>query len=89
MIEFKFTNPQDERLRQQHQIILTSDRLNLDDTEFDIKIIDNPLYHRVSETNKVDQECDDIRETITNEKNKLRGITLSKCVITNDILHPQ
>ena len=58
-----------------------------DDTEFDIKVIDDSLYHRVFEANKVDQECDEIRETIINKKNKLRGITLNKCVITKNILY--
>ena len=38
-------------------------------------------------TNKIDQEYDNIRETIINKKNKLRDITLNKCVITNDILY--
>ena len=87
MIEFKFINPQNERLKQQHQIIFTSDRLNLDGTEFDIKVIDDSFYYRVFETNKVDQECDEIREIIINKKNKLRDITLNKCVITKNILY--
>ena len=39
------------------------------------------------EANKIDQKCDEIRETIINEKNKLKDITLNKCVITNDILY--
>ena len=87
IIKCKPINSQDERLRQQHQIILTSNRLNLDDTEFDIKIIDDPLYYKVFEINKTDKECDDIREIIINEKNKLKDITLNKCVIINDILY--
>ena len=61
--------------------------MNLDDIEFDIKVIDDSLYHKVFETNKVDQEYDEIREIIINEKNKLRDITLNKCVITKDILY--
>ena len=61
--------------------------MNLDDIEFEIKIIDDSFYHRVFKINKTDKECDDIRETIINEKNKLKGITLSKCVIINDVLY--
>ena len=87
IIECKFINSQNERLRQQYQIILTSNRLNLDNTEFDIKIIDNSLYYKIFKTNKIDKECDDIRETIINDKNKLKNITLNKCVIINDILY--
>ena len=87
MIEFKLINPQNERLKQQYQIILTSNRLNLNNIEFDIKVINDSFYHKVFETNKVDQECDEIREIIINKKNKLRDITLNKCVITKDILY--
>ena len=61
--------------------------MNLDDTEFDIKIINDSFYHRVFEANKVDQECDEIREIIINEKNKLKDITLNKCAIMKDILY--
>ena len=61
--------------------------MNLDDIEFDIKVIDNFFYYKVFETNKIDQKCDNIREIIINEKNKLRDITLNKGVITNDILY--
>ena len=61
--------------------------MNLDNIEFDIKIIDDSLYYKIFEINKIDKECDDIRETIINEKNKLKGITLNKCVIINDILY--
>ena len=61
--------------------------MNLDNIEFDIKIIDDSLYHRVSETNKTNEKCDDIREIIIIGKNKLRDITLNKYVIINDVLY--
>ena len=38
------------------------------------------------ETNKVDDLCNDIRETIINDKEKLRDITFDKCVIMNGVL---
>ena len=60
-------------------------RLNLDDIEFNVKVIKDSLYYKVFKTNKIDQKCDNIREIIINEKNKLRNITFNKCVITNDI----
>ena len=44
-------------------------------------------YYKVSKANKVDQKCDNIREIIINEKNKLRSIILNKCVIINDIFY--
>ena len=55
--------------------------MNLDDIEYDIKVIDDSFYHRVFETNKVDKEYDNIREAIIIEKNKLRNIIFDKCVI--------
>ena len=61
--------------------------MNLDDIEFDIKIIEGFFFHRVSEINKVDQEYNNIREIIINEKNKLRGIIFNKYAITNDNLY--
>ena len=39
------------------------------------------------EANKVDNEYNEIREIIINDKKKLRNITFNKCVITNDILY--
>ena len=41
----------------------------------------------MSETNKTNKKYNEIRETIINNKNKLRDITLNKCVITNEILY--
>ena len=37
--------------------------------------------------NKIDNEYNEIREIIINDKKKLKDITLNKCVITNDILY--
>ena len=48
--------------------------------------INNFLYYKVSETNKVDNECNNIREIIINNKEKLRNIILNKCVIINEVL---
>ena len=39
------------------------------------------------ETNKINNEYNEIRETIINDKKKLKNITLNKCVIINDILY--
>ena len=64
-----------------HHLIL------IDDIEFDIKIIDDLLYYRIFEINKINEEYDNIRETIINEKNKLKDITFNKCVIINDVFY--
>ena len=39
------------------------------------------------EANKVDDECNEIREAIIDDKEKLRDITLNKCAIMNNILY--
>ena len=38
-------------------------------------------------TNKIDNEYNEIREIIINDKKKLKNITFNKCVIINDILY--
>ena len=37
--------------------------------------------------NKFDEKCDNIRETIINDKEKLRDMIFNKCVITNEIFY--
>ena len=39
------------------------------------------------ETNKVDNEYNEIREIIINDKKKLKDIIFNKCVIINDIFY--
>ena len=39
------------------------------------------------ETNKVDNEYNEIREIIINDKKKLRNIIFNKCAIINDIFY--
>ena len=87
MIECKSIDFKDERLKQQYQIIFTSNRLDFDGIEFEINAIDDSFYHKIFEANKVDDECNDICEAIINGKEKLRGITLNKCVIMNGVLY--
>ena len=53
------TDPADARLRQQHQVLLPPDRLDLDGV--DISDMDDPIYHRVWTANKEDDLCNEIR----------------------------
>ena len=87
MIKYKFIDFTNERFKQQHQIIFISNRLNLDNIEFEINVINNSFYHKIFETNKIDNEYNEIREIIINDKKKLKDIILNKCVIINDILY--
>ena len=38
--------------------------MNLDDIEFDVNVIDNFFYYKMFETNKIDNDCNEIREII-------------------------
>ena len=60
----KLSTSDDERIRQQYQIILTSDRLELDNTEYALNVIDNSIYYRIANINKDNEECSNIRDAI-------------------------
>ena len=62
-------------------------RLNFDDIEFEINVINDFFYYKVFEANKVDNKYNEIRETIINNKKKLKDIIFNKCVIINDIFY--
>ena len=51
-------------------MILTTDRLKLDD--IDINEMDDPIHHRIMKANKDDGFCNDIREAITEGSIKYR-----------------
>lgn len=79
------TDSADERLRQQHQVILTPERLDLDGV--DIYAMDDPLYYRVADANRTDEFYNEIRHVIANGDVKYKGITLSKCSVDNGVLY--
>ena len=83
----KPADPTDERLRQQHQTILTPDRLELDGAT--VYAIDDPIYHRVVQANKEDEFCSEIRDAILDRQTKFRGITLAKCSVDDGVLYHQ
>ena len=85
--ESKSNSLNDERIKQQYQIILTPDRLELDDTKYVINTINDPIYHRVVIVNKDNEKCSEIRDAIIEDKEKLNDITLVKCSIDDDILY--
>ena len=87
MAESKPSSLNDERVKQQYQIILTPDRLKLDNTKYVINAIDDFIYHRVIIVNKNNEECSKIRDAIIEDKKKLNNITLVKYSINDDILY--
>ena len=50
--------------------------MNLDNIEFDVNVIDNLFYYKMFKTNKIDDECNEIREAIINDKKKLKILHL-------------
>ena len=61
--------------------------MNLNDIKFDVNVIDNFFYHKMFKANKIDDDCNEIREIIINDKKKLRDIIFNKCVIINEALY--
>ena len=61
--------------------------MNLDNIKFDVNVINDFLYHKVFEMNKVDNEYNKIREKIIDDKKKLNDIIFNKCVIINEVLY--
>ena len=62
-----------------------SNRLNFDNIEFDVYAINDSLYYKMFKINKIDNECNKIRETIIENKKKLRNIILNRNIIINEI----
>ena len=89
MAKYKPTDSGDERLRQQHQTILTPNRLKLDGEHIDVHTIDDPIYYKVVGANKEDEYCTEIREAIAENKDKFREITLSKYSVQDGVLYHQ
>ena len=64
MASLKSSTLDDERIRQQYQIILTPNRLKLNNTEYALNVINNFIYYRIVNINKDDEEYSNIRDAI-------------------------
>ena len=82
---FKPSHPEDKRLTQQRQTILTPDRIDGHNTI--VAAIDDPLFHRVAEENKNDEDLSELRQAIAKGKEKLHNISLPKCSVDDGILY--
>ena len=87
MTEFKPNSPNNERLQHQHQTILTSNRLKLDDINLSIYNIIKPIFHIVATANIINDFYSEIRNAIAKSQNKHYSVNLTKCSIRNDILY--
>ena len=73
----------DDRFRYQHQIILTSFRLEIHNMKADEEAF---IYERIQAANRIDEKCECFRRAIR-EKNKFfNRIPLNQCFIENELL---
>ena len=73
----------DDRLRYQHQTILTSFRLKIHSMKVDEKTF---IYERIQTVNKVDEKCECFRRAIREKKKFFNQILLNQCFIENELL---
>ena len=74
----------DARIKQQHQVILTSNRLKIRVMKMNP---DLPLYSRVMKANKTSDECFEYRTALAQSKRKFKKIKLAFCTVKHEILY--
>ena len=67
-------NTKDERVQHQRQTILTPDRLELDGVT--VLAVEDPIFHRIAEANRTDEDIADMRQAITEGKQSLGFLKL-------------
>ena len=73
----------DDKLKYQHQIILTSFRLKIHNMKVVEKVF---IYERIQTINKVDEKCECFRRAIRERKKFFIRISLNQCFIENELL---
>ena len=68
-------------------MILTSNRLKLNNKDIKIYIINNFIFYRIVQKNKVNKFYNEIYKTIIKDKNKLREVIFNKCFIKDKVLY--
>ena len=76
----------DDRLKYQHQIILTSFKLKIHSMKADKEIF---ISERIQTVNKVDEKCECFRRTIREKKKFFNRIPLNQCFIENELFFHQ
>ena len=76
----------DDRLKYQHQTILTPFRLKIHSMKADEKTL---IYERIQTINKVDEKCECFRRAIREKKKFFNRISLNQCFIENELLFYQ
>ena len=61
--------------------------MELDNTKYILNTINDPIFYRVANINKNNEECSKIREAVIRDKKKLNNITLIKYLVDKGILY--
>ena len=77
----------DERIKYQHQTILTPDRLDIAPIEPDDEISEDSIYRKVLEANKSDEGCSGYRIAIEKGEKTWKGIPLQNCSVKQGALY--
>jgi len=70
-----------QRTEDHYQIILTFNRINILAIESEVD-----LYQRVKDINKTDELCNEYKQAISENKQKLHSTELKHCKIIDDVL---
>ena len=81
-----FIIAENDRLRYQHQTILTSFRLKIHSMKVDEKAF---IYKRIQAVNRADEKCECFRRAIRKKKKFFNRISLNQCFIENELLFHQ
>ncbi|SLM35361.1 retrotransposon nucleocapsid protein [Lasallia pustulata] len=77
-------NEEDDRLKYQHQTILTPDRLKISVLEPDPEA---PIHDRILNANRDDEECSAFRKAIANKRKAFNRIFMANCSVRDGILY--
>ena len=77
-------NEEDDRLKYQHQTILTPDRLEISVLEPDPEA---PIHDRILNANQDDEECSAFRKAIANKRKAFNRILMANCSVRDGILY--
>ena len=69
-----FITADDDKLKYQHQTILTSFRLKIHSMKADEEVF---IYERIQTVNRVDEKCECFRRTIREKKKSFNRISLN------------
>jgi len=70
-----------QRTKDHYQIILTFNKINILVIKSEVD-----LYQRVKDVNKTDELCNEYKQVISENKQKLHSTELKHCKIVNDVL---